>query len=76
MTARKTTQAEKPYCQVHQFHGKVAVYIGGKTVYMLPEEAQTLAQGLLAHAHNAMAVPFGKSTLCTFTLELSHEVPA
>jgi hypothetical protein len=63
------------YCQVHQFHGKVAVYVGGHTTYMTPEEAQTLAQGILAHTHNAMTVPFGKSTLGTFSLTLSEEAP-
>lgn len=69
---RKTKPEGKPYCQVHQFHGDIAVYVGGKTVYMTPEEAQTLAQALLSHAHNAMTVPFGRSTQGTFSMYMTE----
>lgn len=61
------------YLQVHRFHDHVAVYIGrGKTVYMTPEEAQTLAQALLASAHNVLTVPYGKDSLPTWSYEIEE----
>lgn len=62
------------YLQVHRFHDSVAVYIGsgGKTVYMTPEEAQTLATALNACAHNTMSTPFGKDSIPTWSLEIEE----
>lgn len=61
------------YLQVHRFHEFVAVYIGrGKTVYMTPEEAQTLATALNACAHNTMSTPFGKDSIPTWSLEIEE----
>lgn len=59
-------------CQVHQFCGKIAIWVGGKTVYFTPEEATTLAKGILAHVFTAEHPDI--ATTGTFLIEVDGEI--
>ena len=56
--------------QVHRFYDCVAVFLdGGKTVYVKPENAATLAKALTDCAKDIEANPFIDSAFTTTTLE-------
>ena len=57
---------ETVFVQVHRWWDNVAVYVGGKTVYLTPDQALELARALSCHAHDIDKTTYGKGTVPTF----------
>jgi len=56
--------------QVHRFNDKVAVWTGGGTLYLSPDDARALSAALEEAANDIREEPkFSKSRISTFWLE-------
>ena len=54
--------------RIHRFNDRVAVYIGGETVYLNRDEARELAQALLDCQMDVFERRFSESSFPTFSL--------
>lgn len=62
-----------PFMQVHRFNHCVAIYVGGKTQYLTPQEALKLADALCKTADDVDEHDASKSRVGTFELELEFD---
>lgn len=62
------------YTQVHRFHKRVAIYLGGKTQYFTPQEALKFADALCKTADDVNDLDFLKTTVGTFEMEFEGDM--